>query len=268
MQKTLYFGRNDKNIPWYKGLKLHPDGSTDFSITGVYKIEIEDGKDINWGDLFDSQLDILNSFSTPAERRKVGISDSFGSPRLQIYETYIVRFWTKLEQNCHEKSKAEQGFFDLYCKMCWVAFDYGCDFPALIPNIFVNDSREKDANNECPSIVDFVFKSSKFGTDNLVVVEIDGPSHYGTYNSDGTYTLSEKEYVKHLKKDRWLRKQGFKVFRIGNSEIEKITDLPKEARPEAFVLFFEEIFGFAIHPESAEPEYTNEEVDMIMRRGI
>ncbi|WP_371819485.1 RAP domain-containing protein [Tolypothrix sp. PCC 7910] len=76
------------------------------------------------------------------------------------------------------------------------------------------------------------------------MVEVDGPSHYTTYNSHlAQYTVCESTYANHLAKDRWLRKQGFKVFRIGNYEIKHITSLPKEKRLEEFYFFFTEIFG-------------------------
>jgi len=41
-------------------------------------------------------------------------------------------------------------------------------------------------------------------------------------------------YTQHIKKDRWLRKQGWKVYRITNKEIEEY---------ESFDNFFYELLG-------------------------
>ncbi|MBD2616395.1 hypothetical protein H6G94_35100 [Nostoc punctiforme FACHB-252] len=72
------------------------------------------------------------------------------------------------------------------------------------------------------------------------MVEIDGASHYAEY---GNYSYNEHKYAEHLQKDRWLRKEGFPVFRIGNSEIRKIMQLPAPERIDNFYVFLQEVFG-------------------------
>ena len=130
--------------------------------------------------------------------------------------------------------------------MCCRDLHGGALLPALIPHVYVNwnFSKEKRAKIKKPFIVDFIFKSSAFGTNDIVVVEIDGLSHYTIYNNKKKkYEPSEDVYAEHLKKDRWLRKQGFKVFRIGNSELKAITSLPEKDKLDNFYDFFTEVFG-------------------------
>lgn len=251
MQKILYFGSNDeKKTPWSEGFEMQADGSINFIISALNKFEIEDGKNIDWGYLFNSQIDNL---ATPDEIFNAQESEP-GYGQFAVYDKYQFRLWNKLEKYCG--SESERDFFNLYTNLCFnSSCNWGYNEPALIPQVYINwffTQNERDKNKkQKPFIVDFVFKSSRFGTDNLVIVEIDGKSHYANYNnSNRTYALSEEMYAEHLKKDRWLRNQGFKVFRIGNSEIKNITSLPERKQPEAFFDFFEEIFGISIYPES------------------
>lgn len=134
----------------------------------------------------------------------------------------------------------------VYCDLCCRDVHRGALLPALIPHVYVNwnFSKKEREKIEKPFIVDFIFKSSAFGTNEIVVVEIDGLSHYNIYDSERKKNeLSEDVYAEHLKKDRWLRKQGFKVFRIGNSEIKTITSSPEKDKLDIFHDFFTEVFG-------------------------
>jgi hypothetical protein len=52
------------------------------------------------------------------------------------------------------------------------------------------------------------------------IIEIDGPSHYATYD-EGTheYTLDEDAYARNLKVARYLEAEGWQLTRIGRSEV-------------------------------------------------
>ena len=70
-----------------------------------------------------------------------------------------------------------------------------------------------------PSRVDFV----SFANGARHVVEIDGPSHYGTYNEiTHTYSPDEREYARNLRIERWLRSERWEVTRIGRAEVSEV----------------------------------------------
>ncbi len=248
MKKTLLYGKAEREYPWSDGFSVKSDGTIDFKISGINQLSFEDNKDITWSSLLASELIILAT-SEEILRTK---SDSFDRDTPFGYDAYISRLWNKLESYCNDKSPIEKDFLNLYIRMCCINDDFheGAFDPAMIPNVYINWNFSKEERNkrEKPYIVDFVFKSSWFGTNNLTIVEIDGPSHYADYDSSNRkYIVSEKRYVDHLKKDRWLRSQGFNVFRIGNSEITDITSLPKDDQDEAFYDFFRDVFYAGIH---------------------
>lgn len=256
MNKKLYYGRFDKTFPKSEQIKLEEiqtqaDGSTNISMSGVKIFEIkEETQSITWGDLFHSRL---HEFCNQSEIYQETLQDF--PFYLGIVNSYIVDahwkkgLWKSLEEECD--IKAERAFFKLYCQIC--CYDEGqiAWLPALIPQVHINWEAVSRKREE-PCIVDFVFKSPKFGTNNLVIVEMDGASHYAEWDIKrrNYYNYYEDKYIEHLKKDRSLRKQGFQVFRIGNREIVKITELPEAERLKAFYLFFREVFGDIIFNES------------------
>lgn len=253
MQQILLFGHADKIVPWCDGFEIKGNGSIDFSLSGVNKLQIQEGKDINWMNLIDSEL---HNFASQEEI--IDLQYCGGGYPFAFYDKYISSLWKKLENYCNQKSTAERDFFNLYCDLCCRDVHGGALLPALIPHVYVNwnFSKEERAKRKNPFIVDFIFKSSAFGTNDLVVVEIDGLSHYNIYDRERKkYELSEDVYAEHLKKDRWLRKQGFKVFRIGNSEIKTITSSPEKDKLDIFHDFFTEVFGEIVFIERQEFDY-------------
>ncbi|MBE9096894.1 hypothetical protein [Tychonema sp. LEGE 07203] len=241
MQQILLFGKADKIFPLCDGFEIKGNGSIDFSLSGVNKLQIQEGKDINWMNLIDSQLHNLAD-----QEEIIDLESCSGGYPFAFYDKYISSLWKKLETYCNPKSTAEKLFFNLYCELCCRDVHGGALLPALIPHVYVNwdFSQEERSKRKKPFIVDFIFKSSAFGTNDIVVVEIDGQSHYARYDTERkTYQLSEDVYAENLKKDRWLRKQGFKVFRIGNSELKTITSSPEKDKLDNFYCFFTEVFG-------------------------
>jgi hypothetical protein len=245
MKRVLYYGRAEKNIPWYDGFNISADGSIDFRLSGVETFEFNADQEILWVDIFKSKLDKLVSY-----QEKVEIDCSNEGHPFAVYGKYIERLFDMLKPYCNSESQAEKDFFNLYCDLSCCDFHGGALLPALIPHVYINwdHSQEERNKKKKPYIVDFVFKSSRFETSSLVIVEIDGFSHYATYDPVIRENIaSEALYAEHLEKDRWLRKQGFKVFRIGNAEIKNIMLLPEEKRLKEFYSFFKEVFGNIPH---------------------
>lgn len=207
--KTIVFGPEIPRISF----RQSPDGSISFNIENEFKINLikKEQKNINWRDLLDlSNYELIRkilSFHDPDEVKFQKLTDAF----FQLTDT-----------------EAEKIFFSNYVADC-KANDL-LDTPALIPQVWVNwlhyDSKDltraERARKE-PFRVDFVIKDENVSED-LAVVEIDGSSHFSSMDV----------YTQHVRKDRWLRSQGWKVYRITNQEIEECED---------FTHFFYEIFG-------------------------
>jgi|GEM_PF-2101242 len=246
MKKALIYGKPENFVPWYEGFCIDAEGNIDLQLKGVDFIEVEDKKEIRWIDLYTKDSDKL---LTEDDYYHI-MSESRGDVLAPYYHC-IERIFDRLRLYCN--AQVEKSFFDLYCGLSLCDYHMGAFLPALIPHVYVNwfSSKEERANKSIPYIVDFVLKSSKLGTDNLVIVEIDGFSHYSKYDhSLKVHIASEEVYACHLKKDRWLRKQGFNVIRIGNDEINSILSLEEEEkRLKKFYYFFREVFGNMVFTE-------------------
>ena len=220
--------------PEVEGYFTSSSGRTEFRLSVDESVEIRE--EIFWVHLLKGE-----------NRRAAGRHLSEGSP----YNGYMGRLWDRLRNYCHESSEIERAFFDMYCGLCWHSDGPVELTPALIPNVTLNWYTEQTVrqNSGEPFYVDFVMKTPSIGGDSLAVIEIDGPSHYARY-SEGKYHLSEREYAKHLRRDKFLRDSGFAVFRIANIEVEKISHIedPNE-RLQAFYNFFEDTVGKAIWSE-------------------
>jgi hypothetical protein len=102
-------------------------------------------------------------------------------------------------------------------------------FPALIPQVWLNwvygaPEVEQRLLDENPSRVDFV----AFWKNQGHIIEIDGPSHYASWNDmTHEYTVDERMYARNLKIERSLRRDGWVLTRIGRHEL-------RAARDESF----------------------------------
>ncbi|QIR37956.1 hypothetical protein HCG51_15415 [Tolypothrix sp. PCC 7910] len=164
MKKVILYGSKDKNSPWLEGFQSHPDGSLEFDMSGVNVFEMEkEDQEITWLNLFYSKL---NELCKPKEILESQFEDD---DPLSIYYKYVDRLWDRLKQYCHLKSQVEQDFFDLYCQLCLHHTGEDAFLPALIPHVYVNwsFSKQKRSMNEEPYVVDFIFKSPAFESNNL-----------------------------------------------------------------------------------------------------
>jgi very-short-patch-repair endonuclease len=131
---------------------------------------------------------------------------------------------------------SERRFFELYVELCRESYDPPNDVweaPALIPQVWVNwihydpKSKERAERVQREAFrVDFMLRSNDTG--GFVAIEIDGSSHFGGRSfvderGRVMFEASMEAYTKHLRKDRYLRKQGWQVVRISNSEIDEIS---------------------------------------------
>lgn len=245
MKSFLTYGKREKIVPWFNGYRINSDGSSDIQISGVNIYEIADPeKDICWFHLLDAEKVNLLSKQELYESAFLEDPRSYDYEPCAFFYQYIDRLWDKLLSYC--SSRSEKNFLEMYFQLCWQAEGTGAtgDMPALFPQAFVNwncDRLERQKGTE-PYIVDFVCKHKDFGNHNLTIIEIDGPSHFADYENR-KYTVSEEKYAEHLRKDRWLRRNGFNVIRIGNHEIEEIMKLEEKEKFKSFYYFFREVFG-------------------------
>lgn len=132
-------------------------------------------------------------------------------------------------------TESERRFLDHFVTLCMSSTDDVGDLwnlPALIPQVWVNwihyDAKDKHRAVRVKQEafrVDFMLRSNDLG--GFVVIEIDGSSHFGGRSfvgQDGKrmFEASMEAYTLHLRKDRWLRKQGWNVIRLSNLEVDEI----------------------------------------------
>jgi hypothetical protein len=183
------------------GFKQLPDGSINFVIENESTVEFEESwKTITWRVLY-KQPWALHEIS---RRKEVDLFREFTSDLANL-----------------TGSNAERKFFLAYVEECLISADESdksvWSLPALIPQAWVNwihydptDSKRAERAQKEPFRVDFMLKDNSIN-ENLIIIEIDGSTHFA----------SEEAYTKHIQKDRWLRKQGWQVYRISNSEVEQ-----------------------------------------------
>lgn len=125
--------------------------------------------------------------------------------------------WYRVEEGWGETSRRAK--FD---HMLW----WTLRFPALIPQVWLNwlhSASEEDIKilDEYPSRVDFV----GFWNHERHLVEIDGPSHYATYDEKWhQYEVDERAYARNLKIARSLQRDGWKLTRIARVEIRDVQE--------------------------------------------
>jgi len=228
-----------------------PNGSFSFVIENKNKVryfkENVRGKSLSWCDIhpmvqeipgfikdYDSFEELLNNPKCPEK--------SIAFKALNYEFNRITSHFAQFTE-----SEAERNFFDYYIKDITEFEDpvWKWHKPVLIPQVWVNwlhydskDKNRKDRAQKEPFRVDFVMKDKEVGEE-FIIIEIDGESHFGKYltKDNGGFILqpSMEEYTKHVRKDRWLRNQGWKVFRITALEIEKEAD--------NFYYWFREVLG-------------------------
>lgn len=189
-----------------EGFYTSPSGQVELRFSGTETIEVRD--EIYW-------IHLLQGDDRDTANKQL----TSGGP----YDQYMDRLWERLRGYCNKSSETELAFFDLYCHLCWQSDGPVELTPALIPNVTVNWYTKQTARRESnePFHVDFVIKTPRVAGDCLAVIEVDGPSHYADFNN-GRYQVSEEAYARHLRRDKFLRDSGFKVFRIANIEVMRI----------------------------------------------
>lgn len=166
------------------------------------------------------------------------------SPKYNFQESKRELFSNLINTLCSlTQTKAERLFLEKYAEY---VKDQDIDkvlhsAAALIPQLWINwlhyspeDKERARKIRRQPFRVDFaVFEKETWSVPfptihryRKIVTEIDGPSHFGemaAIDSKGVIQLeaSMDKYTEHLRKDRWLRKQGWEVFRFTDKEVDE-----------------------------------------------
>lgn len=126
------------------------------------------------------------------------------------------------------QTPSEKEFFRSYANTFKMA---NPDIPTLIPQAWVQwhsqpkknlrlvDSKHTDELYR----IDFV----AFWNHKRYAILVDDISHYGKRGNSNLWLADEEGYSKRLKEDRKLRKEGWEVFRISNSEIRNNSLMPE-----------------------------------------
>ncbi|HEY4481910.1 MAG TPA: hypothetical protein VI489_03570 [Candidatus Brocadiaceae bacterium] len=148
------------------------------------------------------------------------------------------REWPKIKEDLLKiaNTEGERAFLTDYIYLCEKDWTTEADsdvsiiasLPALIPQVWLNwihydskDARRAERIKEEPFRVDFVM----FTENRKLIIEIDGTSHFSEMldldedTGKVKYQPSMKRYTEHLKKDRWLRGQGWEVWRFSDFEV-------------------------------------------------
>ncbi len=214
----LIYGNDRPKI----GFVQKPDGGISFKIENDLKLRFKpDQYTISWKDAYPYSYRFGNMFGSPTEdKHDRDVFDSFTGELAEL-----------------AGSEVERAFFDEYASACWSNYDEPWSAPALIPQVWVNwihydpqDKKRAERAQREPFRVDFVMKDGRVAR-HPIIIEIDGASHFGHYSVDqvGKTVLnaSMNSYTEHLRKDRWLRKNGWQVYRVSSQEVEEAKSISK-----------------------------------------
>jgi hypothetical protein len=194
--RSHLIGKKDQDLA---SLELRP--APDFSLCGGFQHILE------MPDTTPEERFILESYyrqrSSDERAWRVGLIEDWNA------------HWSKVESDLFLTRR------DLFDRAMWASLRY----PALIPQVWLNWLYATDQTNvldENPSRVDFV----AFAAGRRHAVEIDGPSHYASYDeTTRSYTVDEQAYARNLKIARSLQRQRWHLTRIARIEV-------REAMPE------------------------------------
>lgn len=197
--------------------KQSPEFGLSIYCDNLYSVTYSPGKRLTWVEVIHQQ------FSGRLLESKV--KEDMGSAYLAEDFLKSVMFLDELNG-----THAEKTFFRKYVERCdEFDWEYKIGLPALIPQVWVNwlhyDPKDKERAQKTkkePFRVDFMIAHEN----RIIVIEIDGSSHFSEpYIKEQTsgvgYLANIDVFTTHLKRDRWLRKQGWEVYRFSNKEVEE-----------------------------------------------
>lgn len=205
MSNLIIFGLESPKLDF----KQSPESQLIISCQNNYSVTHSKGRPIHWAKI------IISTMDKRVQRLSGGSSFIDNVAWLDDLNTYA----------------SEKTFFRKYIEECdtWSSHQEKMALPALIPQVWVNwihydrtdEDRAKRAKEE-PFRVDFMIIT----TNRKIVIEIDGSSHFSDAfvkdSPSGVDFLANIDvFTTHLKKDRWLRKQGWEVYRFSNKEVEE-----------------------------------------------
>ena len=176
---------------------------------------------------------LLDPVQSRAQRRLAEVyyaaafTPSFWDGTEQRYKGNLRRSFRAFLAQWH-KAQMYLGRFGTPAGLCSIILE-AIRVPALIPEVWLNHvfdptrhpDEERIALQGAPKRVDFIFIQGG----KLHVVEVDGPSHYATYDTASRkYEVDEKLYTDNLRVERSLRGQGIEIHRLSNWEILNSTD--------------------------------------------
>lgn len=264
MDFILYGASGDNYYPEI-GFTQEGDGSVSIEFEGDYILrldELDDRSVITWRDLAfwgigeKTQEEVFSGdpgapFVHLVSEEKIKNPPYGDVDHLDLFRA-VIRHLSELLQ-----SEPERKFFHLYAKRCVDRAspgpfeDSGLDavklwkHTALIPQVWVNwfgnSSTGSERGDTEPFRVDFLLNPPDQVSPNLSIVEIDGKTHFTTsgLDDDGNrqYHHSMERYTEHVRKDRWLRKQGYDVVRFANQEVRELADAERGAKKVKSRLF-------------------------------
>ncbi|HEX9756905.1 MAG TPA: hypothetical protein VGB26_03785 [Nitrospiria bacterium] len=217
--EILIFGNNKLEIHFGRS----PENGLEISCKGNYILNYERiEQEITWKDLIHRTKPCWIAFLSEESIKK-------------DFKNSWTRF--KKELSSLVTSEGERGLLHDYFEICERCFpDDGqpkssmetLRHPALIPQVWLNwihftpenNVRSKKVKQE-PFQVDFVlfYSGRKIVMEIDKVISVDEQTDNGNRSEKNQSDLNLEKYTENLKKDRWLRRQGWEVWRFSEAEI-------------------------------------------------
>lgn len=207
--------------------KLDPTSGYSITCENNYCIKLENGfsniEKITWRDLLDNMYTCEWEF----EGLEKYIPNKLKNDLLKIMDSDIERnFFNMFFDECFYLPK----FFPKDIEKVKKFFNETIENTALIPQVWVNwihyDNKSKiraQRTKTEPFRIDFLIVEDR----RKIIIEIDGESHFAEIGMDSNYggvgyKVDMEKFTEYLRKDRWLRRQGWEVYRFSVNEVEEM----------------------------------------------
>jgi len=241
---TLIYGSDRPKVDFTQS----PEGGTSYNVQNDHVVHLGgDSDQVSWFDLIiragreaiTDEDHALNPFASIYSHTNAEVEPLNDPDSIEEFEGLVNHFADTMMGSDHERR-----FFKMYVSYCVYQSSHPLssaeegqpnmkspwETTALIPQVWVNWIHHDPKNRERaermqkePFRVDFMLIDEDLH-ESPIIVEVDGKSHFTWYEVDEVGEKiphpSLKRYTSHLRKDRWLRNQGWHVVRISNQEVE------------------------------------------------
>ena len=251
---TLIYGSDRPKVDFTQS----PEGGTSYDVRNDHVVHLGgESERVSWFDLIvragreaiedeDHSLHPFISVYSHASTEVEPLDDPESMEEFEGLVNYLAD--TMME------SDRERKFFEMYVSHCVYQSSHPVssrekwqpnmkslwETAALVPQVWVNwihydpkDRERAKRRQKEPFRVDFMLIDEDLH-ESPIIIEVDGKSHFTRFEVDEAGETvaypSLQKYTRHLRKDRWLRNQGWHVVRISNQEVEWLEEEVSEGQ--------------------------------------